>query len=73
MTAHLTTAEARALGIINTPKTRRTTRQTVPARQCSPTRCHTCQYVAARQCDEDRHFDTHPDHRRWDVIQETAP
>jgi hypothetical protein len=60
MTARLTAAEARALGLAPSSSRSRTTRRSAPGPY--RTTCHTCSTFFASQADEDRHLDAtgHP-------------
>lgn len=69
MTARITPARARQLGLpgveFTTPRGKRRTKKTVPAAECGPTFCCTCDETFPRAVDEDRHFAAHPDHARY--------
>lgn len=76
MAARITAARARQLGLPgvepSTPRGKRKSRKTVPARDCSPTFCCTCHETFPRPVDEDRHFSGHPDHRRYGCTLDAA-
>ena len=76
MTARITAAKARQLGLPGVPKTtprgKGRTRQTVPSKDCSPTFCCVCTEQFPRPVDEDRHFAAHPDHARYGCVLEPA-
>ena len=67
MSVHLTPAEARRLGITESSKAKRT-RKTVPVNECAPVRCVACGELFGSQAAEDRHFQTHPTHRRYEMV-----
>lgn len=68
MTVRLTEAEARRLGITTAARRKKTTGKAVPAADCAPTRCVTCDAVFDRPVDEDRHFADRPTHRRYEMV-----
>jgi hypothetical protein len=77
MTARITAARARQLGLPGVEPTtprgkRRTTRKTVPSKECGPTFCVTCDETFPRPVDEDRHFAAHRDHRRYGCVLEAV-
>jgi hypothetical protein len=56
VTVHLTTAQARALGVTTAPARKRTTRQALP-RDGAVTVCHTCGDRFTTDAGETRHVD----------------
>ena len=78
MTVRISPARARQLGLPGVDAGaapsggRRRTRRTVPARECAPTFCVTCDETFPRPVDEDRHFAAHHDHARYGCVLEQA-
>lgn len=63
--ARMTIAEAKAAGLLDGPKKKRTTRKTAP-RDGAPTRCCTCGLVVTTTAAEERHtLETR--HYRWEM------
>lgn len=67
MTAHLTEAEARKLGLIDEPAKVKTTARAVRNKDCLPNRCCTCDEVFTTEAGERRHSDG-LGHNRFEAV-----
>ena len=64
---NLTPAQAKALGV-KLPATERSTRKTVPAKDCLGVRCAICLEPTERETAMRRHLEQNPTHRRYEAV-----
>lgn len=67
MTASISEAEARKLGLIDKPTKGKKTQRSTPNKDCLPNRCCTCNEVFTTEAGERRHSDSEG-HRRFEAV-----